>query len=113
MKNKLGQYKSALAACNESICLNPDDAWPYANRGFAKIKLDRLESALTDCTKAIRLGLDYAEAYYTRGNAQIFLSRIQEAKADFQKALELAEQSGNPDLKTEIEQSVQELDNTQ
>jgi predicted RNA polymerase sigma factor len=41
------------------------------------------------------------------------LGRTQEAKADFQKALKLAEQTGNYDLKTGIEQSLQELDNIQ
>ena len=52
-----------------------------------------------------------AEAYHTRGEAYALLGRTQEAKADYQKALELAEETDEQDLKTEIEQSLQELDN--
>ena len=111
MKNKLGQYESALADCNKSIQLNPNDAWLYTNRGFAKIKLGQTESALTDCEEAVRLNPSLAEAYNTRSKAKVLLGRTQEAKVDFQKALELAERSDDLDLKTEIEQSLQELDN--
>ncbi len=112
LKNKLGQYESALADCNESIRLNFDDAWPYANRGFAKVKLGQIESALTDCNEAIQRNPDLAEAYHTRGEAYRLLGKAEDAKVDYQKALELAEQSGNQELKTEIEQSLQELENT-
>ena len=111
LKNKLGQYESALADCNESIRLNFDDAWPYTNRGFAKIKLGQPESALTDCNEAIRRNPDLVEAYHTRGEAYRFLGRTQEAEADLQKALDLAEETDNQDLKTEIEQLLQELEN--
>ena len=113
LKNKLGQYKSALSDCNESIRLNFDDAWPYTNRGFAKIKLGQIESALTDCEEAIRRNPSLAEAYRTQGEANTHLGRIQEAKQDFQKALELAEETNDQDLKTEIEQSLKELDSTE
>ena len=53
-----------------------------------------------------------AEAYHTRGEAYRLLGKTEEAKADFQKALELAKQDEDQELKTEIEQSLQELDNT-
>ena len=113
LKNKLGQYKSALSDCNESIRLNFDDAWPYANRGFAKIKLGQIASALTDCDEAVQRDPSLAEAYHTRGEANALLGRTPEAKADLQKALELAEQTDNQDLKTEIAQSLQKLDNAE
>ena len=54
-----------------------------------------------------------AEAYHTRGEAYRLLGKTQEAKADFQKALELAEQDKDQELKTEIEQSIQEFDRTE
>ena len=76
-----------------------------------KIKLGQTESALTDCEEAIRRNPDLAEAYHTRGEAYRLLGKTQEAKADFQKALELAEQDEDQELKIEIEQSLQELDN--
>ena len=113
MKNKLGQYESAITDCDKSIQLDLNDAWPYTNRGFAKIKLGQPESALIDCDKAIGLDPSLAEAYDTRGKANALLGKIQEAKADFQKALELAEETDDQDLKIEIEQSLQELNNTQ
>ena len=112
MKNKLGQYESALTDCNKSIQLNPNKAWPYTNRGFAKIKLGQTESALTDCDKAIQLDSSLAEAYNTRGEANVLLGKTEEAKGDFQKALALAKQTDNQDLKVEIEQSLKELDDT-
>ena len=113
LKNRLGQYKSALTDCNKSIQLNSNDPWSYANRGFAKINLGQPEPAITDCDEAIRLNPSLAEAYETRGKANALLGRTQEAKADFQKALDLAEQTGNQGLKTEIGQSLKELDNTE
>ena len=111
LKNRLGQYKSALTDCNKSIQLNPNDPWPYTNRGFAKVKLGQIESAITDCNEAIRRSPSLAEAYRTRGIANTLLGRTQEAKVDYQKALELAEQDDNQNLKIEIEQSLEKLNN--
>ena len=112
LKNKLEQYESAITDCNKCIELDPNHAWAYTNRGYAKIKLGQLEDALIDCDKAISLDPTLAEAHETLGKAQTLLGRTQEAKADFQKALEFAEQMGNQELKFQIEQSLQELENT-
>ena len=71
------------------------------------------ESALVDCNEAIRLKSDNAFGYKYRGMAYTGLGQIQEAKADYQTALELLEQVGNEGLKTEIEQLLQELENTE
>ena len=113
MKGALGRQEAAIADFDKAIQLNPDDIYAYRNRGIAKILLSEYENAITDCTKAIHLSPDYAEAYDTRGKAKALLDQTWEAKEDFQKALKLAEQTGNQDLKTKIEQSLQELDSTE
>ena len=64
-----------------------------------------------DFDQAIRLKPDYADAYVDRGVTKLWLNNIKGAKADFQIAMELAEQQGTDDLKVQMEQQIQELDN--
>ena len=74
--------------------------------------MGQIESVLADADEAIRLNSSFTAAYDTRGNTNALLGRTEETKADFQKALELAERDHNQNLKTEIEQSLEELDDT-
>ena len=112
-KVALEHYEAAITDFDESLQLDPDAAHAYFMRGSTMLELGRYQSALTDCDEAIQLNPSLAEAYHTRGKANTLLGRTQEAKADFQKALALAEETNDQDLKTEIEQSLQELDNTE
>ena len=112
-KVALEHYEAAITDFDESLQLDPDAAHAYFMRGSTMLELGRYQSALTDCDEAIQLNPSLAEAYHARGKANTLLGRTQEAKADFQKALALAEETNDQDLKTEIEQSLQELDNTE
>ena len=84
--------KAAIGAYNKSICLKPDLAEAYNNRGNAKGCLGRYEEAIADHDEAIRLKPDLAEAYNNRGNAKGGLGRHEEAIADYDEAIRL-----NPD----------------
>ena len=112
-KVALEHYEAALTDFDESLQLNPGASYVHFMRGRARIELGRYQAALTDCDEAIRRNPDLAEAYHTRGEAYRLLGKAEEAKADFQKALELAKQDEGQELKTEIERSLQQLDNTE
>ena len=115
-KFSLGYHEEAIANFDDSIQQDLDHSLIYIVyflRGYSKWVLGEYEDAVADFDKGIRLYPNSAEAYLLRGEANALLGRTQEAKADFQKALELADQTANQELKTEIEHSLQELDNTE
>ena len=111
LKQELRMYKDALADFNNAISINPDFPQVYNSRANLRGVLGQFDDAIADSIKAIRLKPDYAEAYANRGMAKIELNRINDAKSDFQTALELAEQQGQEDLKTFIEEQIRELSN--
>ena len=91
-KDKLGEYKVAIADYDKAIELNPDYAGAYNNRGNAKGKLGEYKAAIADYDKAIELNPDDARAYNNRGNAKGKLGEYKAAIADYDKVIEL-----NPD----------------
>ena len=109
-KHKLKQYAAAIADYDTAIRLKPDYAYTYIRRGFVKEKLGQPSAAIADYDTAIRLKPDYAFTYYNRGSVKLLLGHTYEAKQDFQTALRLAEQTGNEDLKTQIEDALRLLE---
>lgn len=107
----LGRHASALEDYNEAIRLKPDYPEVYVGRGVMRAVLGDRVSALEDFDQASRLKPDYPDAYVDRGVTKLWLNNIKGAKADFQIAMELAEQQGTDDLKVQMEQQIQELDN--
>ena len=105
--NNLGKHDEAILDCNEAIRLNPNLADAYLLRGAANSNLGKHDEAILDCNEAIRLNPNLAEAYLTRGLSKASLRKVGEANADYQVALKIAEQQGNENLKTTIEEILQ------
>lgn len=80
---------------------------------YTPAQLNLIKSQRQNLNEAIRLKSDNAFAYKNRGIAYTGLGQIQDAETDYQTALELLEQVRNAPLKTEIEELLQELENTQ
>ncbi len=106
-KSKLGRHEEAISDTNEAIRLNPNYVEAYFLRGISKNNLGRREEAIPDLNEAIRLNPNYAQAYFMRGLVKGSLGKEEEAQVDYQMALKLAEQEGDENLKTSIEEVLQ------
>ena len=82
--------------------LKPDYARAYASRGLPKARLWQHRAAIADYDTAIRLKPDYADAYFYRAASKTILERLREARQDLRTALKLAEQTGDENLKSNI-----------
>lgn len=109
VKALLGNYKSAIVDYNEAIRFGAKLEEMYSNRASAKNALRRYNHAITDCDEAIHLNSSYTEAYIVRSDARVELQDFSAAIVDLQRASELAMEQGQEDLKTLIEQRLQEL----
>ena len=107
IKNNLSKNEEAISDLNEAIRLRSNYAEAYLLRGISKNNLGRHEEAILDVNEAIRLKPNYAEAYFCRSLAKISLRKEEAAKVDYQIALKIAEQQGNENLKTTIEETLQ------
>ncbi len=111
IKTNLGRHEEAMSDANEAIRLRPNYVEAYLLRGLSKTNLGRHEEAIPDLNEAIRLRPNYAEAYFTRGLIKGSLRKEEEAQVDYQMALKLAEQQGDENLKTTIEEVLQQSKN--
>ena len=105
----LGKHNEAISDFNAAIRLNPNDAQTYVLRGLSNYSSGRREEAISDANAAIRLNPNDAQAYYLRGLVKENLRKVEEAKTDYQMALKLAEQQGDENLKTTMEEILQEF----
>ena len=85
----LKRYEEALAAYEQAIRLDPNDALAFYNKGGALIELKRHEEALTACEQAIRLDPNDALAYSRKGYTLYELKRYGEALAACEQAIRL------------------------
>ncbi|WP_420799385.1 tetratricopeptide repeat protein [Ktedonospora formicarum] len=86
---KAKRYEEALAAYDQVIRLDPNDADTYNNKGNALNALKRNEEALAAYDQAIRLNPRYAYACNNKGVALNDLKRYEEALAAYDQAIRL------------------------
>ena len=84
-----GKHKDAIAAYDQAMHLDPDNAADYNNRGTPKNALGRHEDAIADYNQAIRLKPDNDLAYFNRGNAKNALGHHEAAIADYNQTIRL------------------------
>jgi serine/threonine protein kinase len=88
-----GRFTEAIAAFEQAISLDPNDALVYAWKGHCLYRLQRYEEALVACEQAIRLNPEMAGAHSNKGSALIWLKRYKEALAACEQAIRL-----NPEM---------------
>ena len=88
-KSQTGNKRSAIAAYNRAIALDPRFVDAYINRGNAKATLGQERAALADYDRAVALAPEDAYAYYNRGCAKYKFDRQAEAMVDFERAGQL------------------------
>lgn len=81
-KFQRGNYQGAIADLNQSIDLNPQNAFAYNSRGNAYFELQQYEDAIAQYDQAIALNPNYAEAYFNRGLAHKLMGNDAQAKQD-------------------------------
>lgn len=86
---KLKRYEEALAAYEEAIRLNPNDAESYKSKGSILYNLKRYEEALVAYGEAIRLDPTNASYHNNKGDAFDKLERYEEALAAYEEAARL------------------------
>ncbi len=84
-----GSSQEALAAYEQAIRLDPNDAESYEDKGNALSDLKRFQEALAAYEQAIRLDPRKAAYYYSKGCALETLGRSQEALEAFEQAIRL------------------------
>jgi tetratricopeptide (TPR) repeat protein len=67
----LGDLEAALADCNESLRLNPNDANALDTRGFTFLKSGALDEAIADYNAALLISPKLADSLYGRGLAKL------------------------------------------
>ena len=72
-------------------------------------KLGRHQEAIRDFNTANTINPKYTESYYARGLTNISLRNLKIAKEDIQKALDLAQETGNQFLESQIQQTLSRL----
>jgi tetratricopeptide (TPR) repeat protein len=85
----LKRYEEALAAYDQAIRLDPNDALTYRRKGNALYGLKRYEEALAAYEQAIHLDPNLAATYYNKGIALRNLKRYEEALTALEQAIHL------------------------
>jgi tetratricopeptide (TPR) repeat protein len=88
-KEKLGDFKGAIADYDEAIHLNPKYVSAFNHRAIAKYRLGDFEDAIADYDEAIHLNPKYVSAFNNRALAKYKLGDYKGAIADFDAALRL------------------------
>jgi len=82
-------YQEALAAYEQAIQLDPNDAAAYNGKGSVLSNLKRNREAILAYTRAIQLDPNSADAYHSKGNALFALNGYQKAITAYERAIQL------------------------
>lgn len=82
-------FNSALNLLNNAIKLNPEFAYAYSNRGYAKMNLGDLKGAHQDIKKSIEIDNTNSFAYKHLGLLLLKEGKKSQACYNFEKAIEL------------------------
>jgi len=82
-------YQGSLPLFDQAIKLNPQFAYAYNNRGYAKLQMNDLKGAREDITKS--MSIDSENPYVYKTYAQLLLAEKKDKQAceKLKKALEL------------------------
>ena len=83
------RYEEGLAALEQVLRLNPNNALAYTLKGTALVDLRQDQEALKAYEQALRLDPNYAYAYYNKGNTLERLGRKREAQRAHERARQL------------------------
>ncbi|HCF87188.1 MAG TPA: hypothetical protein DEV72_18535 [Ktedonobacter sp.] len=82
-------FERALAAYEQAIRLDPNNAYAYHRKGHSLRRLNRLYEALSAYKQAIRLDPNNFEFYYGKGRVLEAMERYEEAVTAFDLAIRL------------------------
>ncbi|MGB9019505.1 MAG: tetratricopeptide repeat protein [Pseudolabrys sp.] len=86
----LGDLKPALADCNKSLSLQPNDVATFDSRGLIYLKMGRFDSAIEDYSSALRIEPKLASAFYGRrikkGDATAVMPTLRRQRISRQKS---------------------------
>lgn len=85
---KTGDYEFAIAAFNQLIERNPDNAIDYNNRGLVYFQSGEEQRAVCDFNKAIQINPELPSAYNNRANYYAGIGDLEAALIDYEKALD-------------------------
>jgi tetratricopeptide (TPR) repeat protein len=87
VQSSLQHYGEALATCDKTLAIRPNDAEMLGKRGSVLRHLGRIEEALASYDGALALEPDDADTLNSRGNVLQRLRRLDEALASYDRAL--------------------------
>lgn len=87
MKLAAGKYKQAIEYYTAALQRNPNFAFVYFKRGYAKDELGDLKGAIEDYDNAIKLSPDNAGIYNNRGYSKNKLGDYESAIEDYDNAI--------------------------
>jgi tetratricopeptide (TPR) repeat protein len=82
-------YQGSLELFDKAIRLNPDFAYAYNNRGYAKLQLNDLKGAQEDILRSIDINKENSYAYKTYAELLLAQKKDKQACEKLNKALEL------------------------
>jgi len=84
-----GSVDEAIAHCQQSLQIKPDNAEALVSLGNALLQKGSMDEAIVQYEKALEIKPDFAEGHINLGNALLQKGSVDEAIVHYQKALEI------------------------